>query len=51
MKITIFDAIKIEGTKEELLDMSIDLAREFLRVSLDRADELEMKQIGQEDEE
>ena len=43
MKITIFDLIEIEGTKEELLDISIDLAREFLRISLDRADELEIE--------
>lgn len=48
LKITIFGSIEVEGTKEELLDMSIDIAREFMRVSLDRADEIDMKQEDEE---
>lgn len=39
MKITIFDAIKIEGTKEELLDVSIDIVNMFLKETIQRADE------------
>ena len=45
MKITIFDAIKIEGTKEELLDVSIDIVNRFLKEALQRADEREEKTI------
>jgi len=45
MKITIFDAIKIEGTKEELLDVSIDIANMFLKETLQRADEREERTI------
>lgn len=45
MKITIFDAIKIEGTKEELLDVSIDIANMFLKETIQRADEREERTI------
>lgn len=41
MKITIFDAIKIEGTKEELLDVSIDIVNMFIKETIQRADEQE----------
>lgn len=43
MKITIFDAIKIEGTKEELLDVSIDIVNMFIKETIQRADEYEEK--------
>ena len=45
MKLTIFDAIKIEGTKEELLDVSIDIVNRFLKEALQRADEQEERII------
>ena len=45
MKLTIFDAIKIEGTKEELLDVSIDIANMFLKETLQRADDREERTI------
>ena len=45
MKITIFDAIKIEGTKDELLDVSIDIVNRFLKEALQRADEQEERII------
>lgn len=45
MKITIFDAIKIEGTKEELLDVSIDIVNRFLKETIQRADEQEERII------
>ena len=50
MKITIFDAIKIEGTKEEILDVSIDIVNMFIKETIQRADECEerMKKLNKD---